>query len=265
MENNDLGLAYLQQRGEAPAAARDLAAKIKSEYTRAQQQEADTTLKSLIGQGGIAGQLAYVVRTGQQVSRLSRNAAAGILAAVEEGVDTAYSAVNEVDKGAPKGIKSERMPMAPTIGEQFPEYAEGMQWLKKSIGAGDSNLDVMTQKAVQFMAPFTLYLKAMGGVSTAGKIVSAVKMATADAMTMATNFDPHEERFADMLVDLGLDNAYLRYMTDPNETEAEGRFKNVVDSQVTNLVVGAALAPVIWGGAKTFRSLRNLKPAAVKP
>lgn len=263
MDSNDLGLAYLQQRGEAPAAARDLAAKIKGEYTRAQQQESDAALKGLIGQGGIAGQLAYVVRTGQQVSRLSRNAAAGILAAVEEGVDTAYSAVSEADKTNPEGVPSHDM--APTVGEQFPEFAKGMQWLKRSIGAGDSNLDVMTQKAVQFMAPFTLYLKAMGGVNAASKTAGAAKMVAADAMTMAANFDPHEERFADMLVDLGLDNAYLRYMTDPNETEAEGRFKNVIDSQVTNLVVGAALAPVIWGGAKTFKSLRNVKPAAVKP
>ena len=163
--------------------------------------------------------------------------------------------------------------MAATAKPYFGDVAEMtyLQWLRRyvelAIGAGDSNLDVMTQKAVQFMAPFSLYLKAMGGVSAAAKTAGAVKMAAADAMTMATNFDPHEERFADMLVDMGLDNAYLRYMTDPNETEAEGRFKNVIDSQVVNLAVATALGPVVWGAAKAFKSLRSVAPAAkaVKP
>ena len=264
MDNSDdLSLAYLKERGAAPAAARDLASKIKAEYTKQQQAETDTTLKGLIGQGGMVGQLAYVVRTGQQTARLSRNAAFGILSAVEEGAEALYDFGKAGIGSGDNTEQGQAAPLAPSLNEQFPAYAEGMRWLKKSIGAGDSNLDVMTQKAVQFMAPFSLYLKAMGGVSAAAKTAGAVKMAAADAMTMATNFDPHEERFADMLVDMGLDNAYLRYMTDPDETEAEGRFKNVIDSQVVNLGLATGLGAVALGSAITFRALRNPKPVGM--
>lgn len=138
---------------------------------------------------------------------------------------------------------------------------------KTNNGAGDQ----LTRGVAQFMVPFLGFSKVFGvarAATTTGKVAAA---AGAEAATMATAFDPHEGRLAD-LIELGRQsegkladtlnalapdgsafNAYLEYMTSrEDESDAEGRFKNVVDG----LAGSAAVAGFLKVGAKTLKGAR---------
>jgi hypothetical protein len=144
--------------------------------------------------------------------------------------------------------------------------------------AGDAveTSDHITQGIAQFAVPFAGWSKAARGMQLAADApklaqtgMKIAKVATAESATMATAFDPHAGRFAD-LVELGKHtegkladalntiapdgsaiNAYIDYMTDRvNESEAEGRFKNVID----NLGISAVAAGLLHVGAKTLKA-----------
>jgi hypothetical protein len=140
--------------------------------------------------------------------------------------------------------------------------------------------DVITRTTAQFFVPFLGWSKALGLAKATTTIGKAAGAATAEAATMATVFDPHEGRLADLLAfgkqtegkfaealnaiapDGSALNAYIDYMTDrENESEAEGRFKNVVDG----LAGSAAVAGLFKVAATTFKgarySLENMVPS----
>lgn len=145
-------------------------------------------------------------------------------------------------------------------------------------GRGSSTADSVTQSIAQFAIPFSGFNKAFAGVKAAqnapklaqfaGKVGQA---AAAESSTLATAFDPHGGRLADLIQfgkhtegkladtlntiapDGAAINAYIDYMTDRgDESEAEGRFKNVIDG----LAGSAAIGTLIKTGAKTLRSAR---------
>lgn len=145
-------------------------------------------------------------------------------------------------------------------------------------GKGSSTSDAITQSAAQFMIPFTGFSKAFAGFKAAQNAPKVVQLGgkvaqagAAETATLATAFDPHGGRLAD-LVEFGRHtegkladtlntlapdgsaiNAYIDYMTDRvNESDAEGRFKNVIDG----LAGSAAVAGLLKTGAKTIRVAR---------
>lgn len=146
-------------------------------------------------------------------------------------------------------------------------------------GKNNTTSDTVTQSISQFMIPFLGWSKALNvtkAATTAARVGGAV---AAESATMATAFDPHGGRLADLVV-LGKEtegkfadllnvvapdgsafNAYIDYMAEhENESEAEGRFKNVVDG----LVGSAAVAGVIKAGATTFRGARAFAESPIK-
>lgn len=126
-----------------------------------------------------------------------------------------------------------------------PELVDSLDRLRAEYGKGDDAVDVFVQKVFQFSVPFLTFMGVSGGLSkvpgVAGWLRSAGKIGLAEALTAYSAFDSHEARFADLLREYGpednrLLNAYIDYaMSDPADTDAEGRWKNVVDNALFSL------------------------------
>lgn len=145
------------------------------------------------------------------------------------------------------------------------KLGEAWDGLRGELARGKTASDELTQSAAQFFIPFTGWMKGMKILKVGGSSTFLRGMA-ADAATMATSFEPHEARFADLLrlanSDNVLVNAYIDTMAaDDSEGEWEGRFKNVLDSQA----VGLGISGVIMAGVKAFKSARKvIKPREVQ-
>lgn len=140
-----------------------------------------------------------------------------------------------------------------------PEFVDSVDKARAWLGQGDNQADVAAQKLFQFVGPFGAALRAMGGLSKAGGmagwLASVGKATLADAATSYAAFDPHEARLADLLREFAPDNrlvnAYIDYaMSDPADTDAEGRWKNMVDNTLAG--VPLALASAVYQGGKAL-------------
>lgn len=134
---------------------------------------------------------------------------------------------------------------------------------RDAIALKDPTLsDRLVQSAAQLAIPFAGFSRTLSGVQT------VAKLAAAGGLTDATALGPHDARFADLLAlgrhtegklgdalralapDGSAVNAYINYLTDRgNESEAEGRFKNVLDGMGVNLIA----TPIIHGAASVLK------------
>lgn len=148
-----------------------------------------------------------------------------------------------------------------------PEIALGLKYTRDLLPEYTDTDDRVAQSAAQFFIPFAAWSKAIGVTRALGPVAKVAKAALAEAATVASSFAPHQGRFADLLraadTDNRLVNAYVDYLaTDENEGEAEGRFKNVVDSLATS----AALGSVLYIGGKAMRAdWRAIADRAMEP
>lgn len=131
-----------------------------------------------------------------------------------------------------------------------PEFMREADNLRHRI-APTGTADVFTQKALQFAVPFAGTMRMLGSAS----FTTAMG---ADALVSSTVWDPHESRFADLLMEVApdgsLNNTVIDYLaSDPQDSDATGRFKNVLDSQLAGLVV----AGFIKAGAGTLKAARD--------
>ena len=129
---------------------------------------------------------------------------------------------------------------------------------ERQLAGEDSLVGNLTEGTVQFMVPFSLALKAQGGMVAGAKVANIAKGAVAEGVTMFGAFDPHAGRFADLLRAVSPDglaaNRYIDWLTSrEDEGELEGRFKNVVDS----LSGSAAIAGTLAVGGKTLRTIHK--------
>lgn len=126
----------------------------------------------------------------------------------------------------------------------------------------------MGRSVAQFLVPFlgatkairagVPLVKTLGGagraVGTKLETSSATRAAVAGAATDFTAFDPHEKRLSNMLVELGdtvpaLKNPVTEYLAaNPNDSSAEGRFKNTLEG----LGIGFAIDG-LFKGVKAVR------------
>jgi hypothetical protein len=138
----------------------------------------------------------------------------------------------------------------------------------RQLAGEDSIMGGLAEGTVQFMVPFSLALKAQGGMVAGAKATNIAKAAVAESATMFGAFDPHAGRFADLVRAVSPDglaaNRYIDWLTSrENEGEMEGRFKNVVDS----LSGSAAIAGTLSAGGTALRTIHKSvnAPAAPKP
>ena len=150
-----------------------------------------------------------------------------------------------VDQGPPVDID---------LNDVAPDFMREMDGLRARLNQKSTQADVFVQKAFQFALPFMGAMKAVGAVSTASTAVNAL---AADAVVSTAVWDPHEGRFADLLKMAAPDNTLIGpaidYLaSDPTDSDAEGRFKNMLDSQLA----GFAFCGFLFAAGKTLKGAR---------
>lgn len=148
----------------------------------------------------------------------------------------------------------------------------GNEWLKENIPGMEEiskgleprgTFSAVTQEMSQFMIPFGLYMKGVGGLAAASNIQAGIvsRSIIADIITSGSALDPHVERFAGLMKELGADNLFNDWLADnENETESEGRLKNILDSGVAGGVVSAGFigaALTLKGLWRTGKAIKN--------
>lgn len=165
----------------------------------------------------------------------------------------------EQDPNDAEALENPPMPTSPVW-----DHAKGaILDFRDAIAVQDPQLDDrLVQAGAQLAIPFMGYSRALAGLHGVANMVAA------GAVTDATALAPHDGRMADMLAlgrhtegkfgdtlramapDGSLQNAYINYLTDrTNETEAEGRFKNVLDGFGTNIL----MTPLLAAAASTLK------------
>ena len=135
-----------------------------------------------------------------------------------------------------------------TISGAEPEYLEIEADPRTVTGAG-------VRAISQFLTGF---IPALRGVKALG-VTGVAAPATAGAIADATVFDPQEERLSNLIQDVpSLQNPITEYLAaGPEDTDAEGRFKNAVEG----LALGGAADSLIQG-VRLVKSRRALVEAA---
>lgn len=159
--------------------------------------------------------------------------------------------------------------------------AKSAYWAwRDEVAQGSTLSDGVVQSISQYAIPFLGFSKLLGGLKGASTLGTVARVAGAEAATAATVLPSDAPRAADLLAmarhvegkmgeamlavapDGSLLNKYIDWMTDrTNETETEGRFKNVVD----NLVLSAAGAGLFKTAAMTLKSGRFVINEALGP
>jgi len=139
-----------------------------------------------------------------------------------------------------------------------PDFMRAADRMRDEWVAGSTTADIVMQKALQFAVPFTGTMKALSGMAMAGKAGRVKQIIASDAIVSGSVWDPHEGRFADFLRTLAPDNRLVNAATEflasnPVDTDAEGRFKNILDSQLA----GATIGGFIFASARALRSARQ--------
>jgi hypothetical protein len=214
------------------------------------------------------------------MKKMPRNAGAAVFDAAFAAIDLVDD-VAELPGKAADGEPPASQTAAPGVLTAFPtevsvlpdSWRDALTSWRQSVDANSGTLDRVTQGIAQFAIPFTGFMKALKVTRAPNIISKAARAAGAEAAAVATAFQPHDARAADIL-DLGrhaenqfgrfmadvspdgsMLNAYIDYMTArENESEFEGRFKNVVDS----LAVSAAAAGLIKAVPATAKAARKL-------
>lgn len=226
--------------------------------------------------GPIGGpQFLKVVDMMQDMQDVPSNVVSGIMDAAINVYDTVGQLIDEAvpqAKAAP--TLSQLITKEPPVSGPAPvrEAMVALRDVSKRSLAADTPADEFTRQTVQFIVPFSMTMKAFGGVKAGATVANVAKSATAEAATVFGAFDPHGGRFADLIRTVSPDglaaNRFIDYLTNrENESEWEGRFKNVVDSLAGSAAVGAAIsvgAKALKGAANQFTS-KGQKPPAAKP
>lgn len=114
----------------------------------------------------------------------------------------------------------------------------------------------VTEGVSRFLGGYFLPSKFLKGAGLVGGFgVTALRGLTAGAAADLTVFDPNEGRLSDMLVEFDspvLNNAVTQYLaTDEEDTEMEGRLKNVLEG----MIIGGVAEGVLFG-IKAFKKAK---------
>jgi len=152
----------------------------------------------------------------------------------------------------------------PKLEDIAPEFMGEAQKLRDQISLyAPERSDVITQKALQFAIPFMGTLRAMGVTAQTPKAAKVMGAVAADAVTSWNVWAPDEGRFADLLREVAPNEsmvpAFVDFLaSDPTDTQADARLKNVLDSGL----VGAGLAGFLKASAATMRAAKGGSLAA---
>ena len=127
----------------------------------------------------------------------------------------------------------------------------------------------MTEGISRFITGFAGPAKFLKGVGLTGTYLKATGRALiAGGVSDLFVFDGNEGRLSDMLVEFDspvLNNAVTQFLaTDENDTEMEGRLKNVLEGMVAGGIVEGTIRSIFYGikGFKKMKATTNLKERA---
>jgi hypothetical protein len=127
----------------------------------------------------------------------------------------------------------------------------------QAAGMQETLAGSMTHGVTQFLSGYAL----LGGVKTAqtaGYAAQASLAAVKGAAVDFTAFDAHEARASDMMIELGMEAEWLRYLAvDENDTVLEGKIKNAVEGMGLGV-----LAEGIFLGLRSTKSYVTAKRSA---
>lgn len=280
---SDIQLKNPRLNDDLESSLADLQATREKETSQTWVQQAEKSLALTIG--GAAGANKSSTEpssTALWIAKLPANITTGLIDAAVNTAD-AIKAFHEASDysltltGSTKpeqvGAKSAtpEAPAEPKAPPESPIYNSAKQavmnfrdYLSKDSGTSDE----VTQSIAQYAIPFMGWSKFIGGLHSATTLGTIARAGVAEALTASTVLAPHDPRAADILQlgkhvegkfgdamntiapDGSLFNSYINYMTDrSNESDAEGRFKNVVD----NLALSSAAAGLIKTTAMTLK------------
>ncbi len=112
-------------------------------------------------------------------------------------------------------------------------------------------VEALARGTGQFLAGFAPAFRALQGLSAGTKAV------TAGAIADAFAFDPFEERLGNLAQDLGIENVVTDFLAaSPEDTEAEGRFKNAIEGAILGKI-GETLTRLFIAGVRTFKGAKR--------
>lgn len=211
--------------------------------------------------------------------RVARDAVTGGITGVANTVDAAVSGTKALANGASDATNFDGEDTVPLTSPIWDHAKSSILDFRDAVAVKDPTLsDNLVQGAAQLAIPFAGYSRALAGLHGFANLVGA------GAVTDATALGPHDPRMADLLAlgrhtegkfgealrtmapDGSAVNAYINYLTDRgDESEAEGRFKNVLDGFGTNMVVTplfhAVASGLKWGIAGLQYAMENGVPS----
>jgi len=218
-----------------------------------------------------------------KASSLALSAAQGVVNAIEEQAD--FIDENIVSGGGFELNKLQALTLTDPLAAKkyyeetkanfkdfIPKYVTPKKW-KEGGYSQERNLPVfhkpegvgenLTEGAARFVTGFIGPSKFFKAVGLGGSITKVgLRGMAAGGVTDLTVFDPAEGRLSDMLVEFDspvLNNAVTQYLaTDENDTEMEGRVKNVLEG----FIIGGPLE--ILFGLKAFKKAKKTKDFAEK-
>lgn len=181
--------------------------------------------------------------TWDAVSRVAKDVLTNAPENITVGGVTALK--NSVDAVAP-GWLAESDKMLTTLG--MGDYVEATNtYFNDTIRNADTS-DKVVQEMSQFMLPFGVYMKQLGALSSMGTVSRAF---AADAAASFFNIDPHIERLSKVAHEMGLESDLIAWLGSDGGTDAENRFKNVIENQA----LGAAVGVTFYTAAKTMKGV----------
>lgn len=171
-------------------------------------------------------------------------------------VDNATRVPRDIVGGVTKAIDNT---MSLVIGRENVDAAN--EWLLKEMPgltaitntfeqgiAPKGTVSEVTQELSQFAVPFGAYMKGLKALSVASNVKAGAFTTgfLADIIASGTALDPHVERLATMARDMGVDNEIIGWLADTeNETDSEGRLKNILENAGLGIGVAAAIVSVV--------------------
>lgn len=255
--SDDFSASYLKYRGADP--------ELDSDIARTKQADADGVAQEALAKQEpsnpymqqAAGQMLEAKAMGQ----MGKDAVIGLYDAARNTAQLAVEGVRNVGQGALNAVAPNggaETPQLPEVSldKLAPDFMREADALRNKLAEGSSPADLFTQKALQFAIPFAGAMKLAGSVT-------AAKTVAVDALTNMAVWSPHEGRFADLLKEILPDNSLIApvvdYLaSDPNDSDAEGRFKNALDGLMATGVM-ASVAGFVKTGAMTLKYAKEGK------
>lgn len=237
-QSNDLTGQYMKSRQSANLTP--------AQMRRASQAGEAAQVVDVVGKSkfSLSPQFQAGKTTGETIAAVTKDVARGAVEVPKQVVGGVISAAKEAGSAVESLIEFFGAPSVLQITNEQGEFDLDLVSREEFKEAGGERIaDIVTpgeaksttgglvRGVAQFLTGFLPAAKLLKGVGPATKLATVGRAAAAGAVADATVFDPHEERMSNLVERFPtLQNPVTGYLeAQPDDTEAEGRFKNVVE------------------------------------